>query len=242
MSIFQRIVTACLSFARSRRAEVLARREEAEREAKYGEIDQRIAAYAKSVMLEYLEPIPIIQKFTSLNPTPPPEKGVETIKFKRPIPFPDQPPSSVGETIQVCEANIPDDINAAFSKFRNRPIWERRLNKIDDGIGVRTGGMLRDKGIFTVAELLQSTISDEEFLRMPNFGNVGLYELTEAKRRLRESVRAQRRAIWDERADVDRKIAYHRRQLTRCIERVTTLNGFLDGFDALHMNLDEERL
>lgn len=52
----------------------------------YGDIGQRTAVYAEGKMLEYIEPIIVLDNFAKVKPLPP--NSSDTISFRRPIPFP----------------------------------------------------------------------------------------------------------------------------------------------------------
>lgn len=52
----------------------------------YGDINQRTAAYAATEMLAHAEPVIILGKFGATKPMP--KNKAETMKFRRPIPFP----------------------------------------------------------------------------------------------------------------------------------------------------------
>lgn len=52
----------------------------------YGDISQRTAAWAASEMLKHAEPITVLSKFGQSKPLP--KNKADTIKFRRPVPFP----------------------------------------------------------------------------------------------------------------------------------------------------------
>lgn len=52
---------------------------------KYGDINQRTAAYAEKTMLEHAEPILCLEKFAQTKPLP--KNTADNIKFRRPIPY-----------------------------------------------------------------------------------------------------------------------------------------------------------
>lgn len=52
----------------------------------YGDISQRTAAYAAKDMLSHAEPILVLSKFGQSKPLP--KNKADTVKFRRPIPFP----------------------------------------------------------------------------------------------------------------------------------------------------------
>jgi N4-gp56 family major capsid protein len=52
---------------------------------KYGDINQRTAAYAEKKMLEHAEPILCLEKFAT--PKPLPRNTADNVKFRRPIPY-----------------------------------------------------------------------------------------------------------------------------------------------------------
>jgi N4-gp56 family major capsid protein len=52
---------------------------------KYGDINQRTAAWAESKMLEHAEPILVLEKFADAKPLP--RNTADNIKFRRPIPY-----------------------------------------------------------------------------------------------------------------------------------------------------------
>ncbi len=51
----------------------------------YGDISQRTAAWAATVMLAHAEPVLILQKFAQVKPMP--KNKADTVKFRRPVPF-----------------------------------------------------------------------------------------------------------------------------------------------------------
>ena len=52
---------------------------------KYGDINQRTAAYAEKTMLEHAGPILILEKFAQVKPLP--KNTADNVKFRRPIPY-----------------------------------------------------------------------------------------------------------------------------------------------------------
>jgi N4-gp56 family major capsid protein len=52
---------------------------------KYGDINQRTAAYAEKTMLEHAEPILVLEKFAQAKPLP--RNTADNVKFRRPIPY-----------------------------------------------------------------------------------------------------------------------------------------------------------
>lgn len=52
---------------------------------KYGDINQRTAAYAEKTMLEHAEPILVLEKFAQTKPLP--KNTADNVKFRRPIPY-----------------------------------------------------------------------------------------------------------------------------------------------------------
>ncbi|MFC0268573.1 N4-gp56 family major capsid protein [Kushneria aurantia] len=54
----------------------------------YGDISQRTAAWAAAKMLSHAEPILVLSKFGQSKPLP--KNKADTVKFRRPVPFPAQ--------------------------------------------------------------------------------------------------------------------------------------------------------
>lgn len=52
---------------------------------KYGDINQRTAAYVETTMLEHAEPILVLDKFAQAKPLP--KNTADNVKFRRPIPY-----------------------------------------------------------------------------------------------------------------------------------------------------------
>lgn len=52
----------------------------------FGDISQRTAVYAEGKMLEYINPVIVLDQFAEVKPLPP--NSSDTITFRRPIPFP----------------------------------------------------------------------------------------------------------------------------------------------------------
>lgn len=52
----------------------------------FGDISQRTAVHAEAKMLEYIEPIIVLDNFAKVKPLPP--NTADTISFRRPVPFP----------------------------------------------------------------------------------------------------------------------------------------------------------
>lgn len=52
---------------------------------KYGDINQRTAAYVEMTMLEHAEPILVLDKFAQTKPLP--KNTADNVKFRRPIPY-----------------------------------------------------------------------------------------------------------------------------------------------------------
>jgi len=52
---------------------------------KYGDINQRTAAYAEKTMLEHAGPILVLEKFAQVKPLP--KNTADNVKFRRPIPY-----------------------------------------------------------------------------------------------------------------------------------------------------------
>lgn len=55
----------------------------------YTSVDQRTNVYAEVKMLEYAEPILVLEKFADSKPLP--KNKADTIEFRRPVPFPVEP-------------------------------------------------------------------------------------------------------------------------------------------------------
>ena len=86
---------------------------------KYGDISQRTAAWASTEMLAHLEPVLVLSKMGMTKPMP--KNKAETVKFRRPIPFPavtDPVLEGVTPTPQKMQY---EDVTATLKQY-GRPI------------------------------------------------------------------------------------------------------------------------
>lgn len=93
----------------------------------YGDISQRTAAYAAVEALEHAQPILCAEKFAVVKPIP--KNTAETVKFRRPIPFP-------VSTTQIQEGVTPppmvpkyEDISATIGQYGG---WVQITDRVAD--------------------------------------------------------------------------------------------------------------
>lgn len=86
---------------------------------KYGDINQRTAAWAATEMLAHIEPVLILSKMGLTKPMP--KNKAETVKFRRPIPFSAVIDPVVEGVTPTAQKVLYEDVTATLKQY-GRPI------------------------------------------------------------------------------------------------------------------------
>jgi N4-gp56 family major capsid protein len=85
----------------------------------YGDVNQRTAAWAASEMLKHAEPVIILGKFGATKPMP--KNKADTVKFRRPIPFPAATTPLVEGVTPSAQKMSYEDVSATLKQY-GKPI------------------------------------------------------------------------------------------------------------------------
>lgn len=85
----------------------------------YGDINQRTAAWAATVMLRHAEPVIVLQKFGQTKPMP--KNKAQKVKFRRPIPFGAATTPLVEGVTPTAQKMQYEDVEATMAQY-GRPI------------------------------------------------------------------------------------------------------------------------
>jgi len=81
----------------------------------YSSVSQRTNVYAEVKMLEYAEPILVLEKFAETKPLP--KNKADTISFRRPIPFPVEPTELVEGVTPPAQQMAYDDVSVQMGQY-----------------------------------------------------------------------------------------------------------------------------
>lgn len=85
----------------------------------YGDINQRTAAWAATVMLKHAEPVLILQKFGASKPMP--KNKANQVKFRRPVPFAAETAPLVEGVTPAAQQMTYEDVVATLAQY-GKPI------------------------------------------------------------------------------------------------------------------------
>jgi len=86
---------------------------------KYGDINQRTAAWAASEMLKHAEPVIVLQKFGLTKPLP--KNKADTVKFRRPVPFTAATTPLVEGVTPTAQKMVYEDVQVTLKQY-GKPI------------------------------------------------------------------------------------------------------------------------
>lgn len=82
---------------------------------KYGDINQRTAAWAATEMLAHAEPILVLSKFGTAKPLP--KNAADTVKFRRPVPFTVSTTALTEGVTPTAQQMSYEDVTATISQY-----------------------------------------------------------------------------------------------------------------------------
>lgn len=85
----------------------------------YGDINQRTAAWAATEMLRHAEPVLVLQQFGQSKPMP--KNKADTVKFRRPVPFPAATTPLVEGVTPTAQQMQYEDVTATLKQY-GKPI------------------------------------------------------------------------------------------------------------------------
>lgn len=81
----------------------------------YGQVNQRTAAWAATKMLSHAEPVTVLSKFGATKPMP--KNKADTVKFRRPVPFPAATTPLVEGVTPTAQKMSYEDVTAQLKQY-----------------------------------------------------------------------------------------------------------------------------
>lgn len=96
----------------------------------YTSVDQRTNVYAEVKMLEYAEPILVLEKFADTKPLP--KNKADTIEFRRPIPFPVEPSELTEGVTPAAHQMEYEDVSVQMQQYGDLVEVSDKVNDLSE--------------------------------------------------------------------------------------------------------------